>query len=630
MTSQHSRRIKIRALGSYALFVAVLTVLLVLLSPARQSLALSVTGEGVTVLSTDNSTPATGYPAFLPAVTYPIRGGNSSAVAVADVDGDGKPDLITVSGLGGPNGDGLVDVLLGNGDGTFKSGSTFDSGGGFPESVVVADLNHDGKPDLVVANCGTFIGGGYCSSGSRGVVSVFLGKGDGTFQSATTYDAGGYSAVQVAVADVNLDGKLDLLVAVGEGVTVLLGNGDGTFQAASAPWGESATSIAVADVNSDGRPDLLVLPGESDNLEAVMNVFLGNGDGSFQPPVSYRVPGVLSALGLAVADINQDSKLDVVAVGVGENGNLPGKVGVLLGNGDGTFTQGGTYGTGGRFVFSVAIADVNGDGIPDVVVGNCTSTCVSEDGSVAVLVGTRYGFRSAALYDSGLTSARYVAAVDLNGDGKPDLVAGHYFTNSVSVLLNQTVPFGYPTSTSLTSSLNPSTYGQSVTWTATVAISGSVPPTGKVKFARGTYSIGTAALNASGVAALTKPNLNAGTSPLTAVYTGDENNLSSTSSVVDQVITETTSSATLSSSLNPSTAGQAVTFTATITSPTVAATGPVTFTSGKTVLGTAQLSKGKASFTTSTLAVGSTIVTATYYGDSNIAKSSASVKQTVH
>jgi Bacterial Ig-like domain (group 3)/FG-GAP repeat len=262
-------------------------------------------------------------------------------------------------------------------------------------------------------------------------------------------------------------------------------------------------------------------------------------------------------------------------------------------------------------------------------VGNCTSTCVSEDGSVGVLVGTRYGFKPVALYDSGLTSARYVAAEDLNGDGKPDLVVGHYFTDSVSVLLNQTVPFGYPTSTSLTSTLNPSIYGQSVTWTATVAISGSVPPTGKVKFTWGTYTIAIAALNTSGVAALTKSNLNAGTYSLTAIYMGDENNLGSTSSVVNQVVTETKSSATLTSSPNPSTAGQAVTFTATIKSPTVAATGPVTFTAGKTVLGTAQLANGKATFTISTLAVGTTTVTANYYGDSNISGSAASVKQTV-
>ena len=111
---------------------------------------------------------------------------------------------------------------------------------------------------------------------------------------------------------------------------------------------------------------------------------------------------------------------------------------------------------------------------------------------------------------------------------------------------------------------------------------------------------------------------------------GDANNLGSTSAVLDQVITQATTSATLTSSPNPSSWGQAVTFTATITSPTVMPTGPVTFAVGKTVLGTAQLSGGKAKFTISTLAVGATKVTATYDGNSNIANSSASVTQTVH
>jgi hypothetical protein len=578
-----------------------------------------------------------GNPIFLPPVTYEIGGSLSSSVAIADVNGDGKPDIIAVSGQGGPNGDGLIDVLLGNGDGTFKPVKTFDSGGGYPNSVVIADLNQDGKPDLVIANCGISIDGALCPSGSRGVVSILLGNGDGTFQTPATYDSGNFAAFQVAVGDVNLDGRLDVIVAnecaeapictSGGGVFVLLGNGDGSFQPASALLRQSEGSMAIADVNADGRPDLLVLTGASNNFEAVLDVLLGNGDGSFQPPLGYQVPGVVTAYGLAVADLNQDAKLDVVAAGV--NGSPHAKVGVLLGNGDGTFTQGDSYYTGGRDVFSVAVADVNGDGHPDLLVGNCTSTCVSEDGSVGVLVGTGYGFKPAALYDSGLSSAYSVAVADLNGDGKPDIVVGHWFTSSVSVLLNQTVPFGYPTSTSVLSSLNPSLYGQKVTWTATVTTSGAVTPTGKVKFTSGISTLGTPTLNSSGVATLTKANLNADSYPLTAVYLGDANNLGSSSPVLNQVVTQATSSTTLTSSPNPSASGEVVTFTATVTSPTVKPTGPVTFSVGKTVLGTAQLSSGKATFTTSTLAAGSTTVTATYSGDSNIAASSASVTQTV-
>jgi Bacterial Ig-like domain (group 3) len=169
------------------------------------------------------------------------------------------------------------------------------------------------------------------------------------------------------------------------------------------------------------------------------------------------------------------------------------------------------------------------------------------------------------------------------------------------------------------------------TFTATVvAPSGIIAPTGKVTFTRSGFTIGTATLNSSGVAALTRSYLNADPYPLTAVYDGDANNFGSTSAVLNQLVQQTTSAATLTSSPNPSTQGQVVTFTARISSPTVIPTGPVTFTSGKTVLGIAQLSGGKATLTISSLAVGSTKVTATYYGDSNIAKSSASVAQTVH
>jgi|HubBroStandDraft_6_1064221.scaffolds.fasta_scaffold17757_2 hypothetical protein len=183
--------------------------------------------------------------------------------------------------------------------------------------------------------------------------------------------------------------------------------------------------------------------------------------------------------------------------------------------------------------------------------------------------------------------------------------------------------------TTLTSSLNPSIYGQKVTFTATVAPSASITPTGRVTFTWSIYNLGSATLNTNGVATLTKSNLNADLYPLTAAYGGDANNPPSTSAVLNQVVLETTSAATLTSSPNPSTQGQAVTFTATVSSPTVIPTGPVTFTSGKTVLGTAQLSGGKAKLVISSLPVGSTEVTVTYYGDSNIAKSSASVTQTV-
>ena len=206
--------------------------------------------------------------------------------------------------------------------------------------------------------------------------------------------------------------------------------------------------------------------------------------------------------------------------------------------------------------------------------------------------------------------------------------AGDATFNRSSRRLTQEIK-GYESSTGFVSSLNPSIYGQSVTWTATVTTSGSTTPTGNVNFVWEGNSIGVATLNASGIATLSKSNLNADLYPLTVVYSGDANNSRSTSPVLSQVVRQTTSAATLSSSPNPSAQGQEVTFTATIASQTVTALGPVTFTAGKTVLGTAQLSGGKAKFTVSTLPVGTTAVKATYYGDSNIARSSATITQTV-
>jgi uncharacterized repeat protein (TIGR03803 family) len=206
------------------------------------------------------------------------------------------------------------------------------------------------------------------------------------------------------------------------------------------------------------------------------------------------------------------------------------------------------------------------------------------------------------------------------------------FSGSTSSSLQQGVDTSSQsaTTTALTSNLNPSIYGQKVTWTATVKSSRSTTPTGKVNFNWGDFYVGTAALSSNGVATLTRSLLSADAYPLFAVYTGDTNNGPSASPILHQVITQTTSAATITASPNPSTQGQSVTFTAKITSPTTTPAGPVTFTAGKTMLGSVELSEGKATFTTSTLAIGSTTVTVTYPWDSDTSGSSAAVTQVVH
>jgi hypothetical protein len=385
----------------------------------------------------------------------------------------------------------------------------------------------------------------------------------------------------------------------------------------------------VADVNGDSKPDLLVVYGSS-----LLGVLLGNGDGTFQTVQTYATSGQFGDA-IAVGDVNGDGKPDLIVTNSCLN-CVTAAVGVLLGNGDGTFQTAQNYVTNTITEASIVVADVNADGNPDIVVANGCRFC--QDSTVSVLLGIGDGtFHTTQKYGSGGRNAYSIAVADVNGDSNPDLVVANacFFNNndckigsvgSVGVLLNT---LGKPTSTTLVSSLNPSVYGQTVTWTATVVGSGSLVPTGTLHFASNGSVFATTTLNADGIASLTRSRFNADMYALTAVYKGDALNRRSTSPVVNQVIQQTTSRAALSSSSNPSIQGQAVTFTATITSPTVRPTGPVTFKAGKMVVGTAQLVGGKAKFTTSSLPVGSTKVTAIYSGDSNIAKSSVSVVQTV-
>ena len=209
---------------------------------------------------------------------------------------------------------GVLGVLLGKGDGTFKPVVTFASGGYGASAVAVADVNGDGVPDVLVAN--TCVSSSNCANGT---VSVLLGKGNGTFKSPVTYSSGGQAAVSIAVADVNGDGKLDLLVANQTGES----NGDGSI-----------------------------------------GVLLGNGNGTFQPAVTYDAGDSVTS-SLAVADLNGDGKPDVVLANSGR-----GTVTVLLANGGGTFQQAVVYGSGGEIPVSVAVADLNGDGNPDIIVAN--------------------------------------------------------------------------------------------------------------------------------------------------------------------------------------------------------------------------------------------------------------------
>ena len=233
-------------------------------------------------------------------VDYPT-GAQPGSVAIGDFNGDGKLDLAVVNSYSNN-----VSVLLGNGNGTFQPAVSYGTGSGTgPAFVAVGDFNRDGKLDLAVAN----------SNSSN--VSVLLGNGDGTFQTAVNYDVGG-APTSIAVGDFNHDGKLDLAVAVpvpgpSTYVSVLLGNGDGTFQTAvnyNAPYAPDA--VAVGDFNGDGNLDLVV-----GNRSSNISVFLGNGDGTFRTAVNYSAGYNPSSV--AVGDFNNDGTLDLAVANSGSS-----------------------------------------------------------------------------------------------------------------------------------------------------------------------------------------------------------------------------------------------------------------------------------------------------------------------
>lgn len=379
-------------------------------------------------------------PIFFQTPTYPSGGYAPDSVVIADVNGDGKGDLVVASycGSGGCNNSpqGVVGVLLGNGDGTFQAAQTYSSGGSSATSVAVADVNADGRPDVVVtndcqANCG--------SGTTPGVVSVLLSNGDGSFQPAQSYTAAGFGTIAMALADMNHDGKPDIVVAngcqtsdcfdSGGNVSVLLGNGNGTFQPAQSysAGGLSPVSMVVADVNGDGTPDAIVGYENAVNGTSYFGVLLGNQDGSLQASRDYF--GGYDIRSMAVADMNHDGKPDVVIGGDcdydGEDCTGAGTIIIQLGNGDGTFRYSRymVYGNGVNFV---AFVDTDGDGNLDLVAGR---------GTFGIFRGNGDGsFQLPVSYESWGTS---VATGDVNGDSRPDLVFADG-QNSVNILLQNT------------------------------------------------------------------------------------------------------------------------------------------------------------------------------------------------
>ncbi len=378
-------------------------------------------------------------------------------VATGDLNGDGIPDIVSVGGLDG--GSFVIGVLLGNGDGTFQPGIYYPLDNVAPVAVALGDFNRDGHVDVAVLLNGApgsvaiYFGNGtgalgkpslhqvgnqgatffnnlvaadlngdhkldlVATNNADSTVSVLLGKGDGTFEPAVAYSTGTASMNQtganwVAIADLNNDGKPDLVVACdgnNQTLSVLLGNGDGTFQAPAMRFLPGASSVAIANLTGDKKKLDLVVADYNDSTTWVLP---GNGDGTFQPGQAYATTP--QDQGLAVADLNRDGKLDFVV-----SDNQSELVTVALGNGDGTFRASANYGlTYASQILAIAAADFNGDGNLDIVEAGGSPA----NNAVSVMLGSAHGVLGAPVSAKPLCNTpNWVDAGDMNGDSLPKL-----------------------------------------------------------------------------------------------------------------------------------------------------------------------------------------------------------------
>ena len=548
-----------------------------------------------------------------------LSGSPAPPAAAGDFNGDGILDLAVAD-----HDSGTITILLGNGDGTFRTLATHPQVTIFPASMVAADFNGDGILDLAVAS----------SIGK--VVTKLYGNGDGAFAAGPVAKLP-CDPIQMVAADFNRDGNQDLamtcekltdgvpsfslVVLLGKGAQLeqplpngssylavgdfnsdgipdlvtsydglLLGKGDGTFKATAA-LDEFADEIPiVADFNGDGKADVAFAS------QPDVTVFLGNGDGNFQPALTTTAD--IQGYVLALGDFNGDGIPDLATITDAPNG-----VNMLLGKGDGTFVIPPIIPTPPfcGYPTIVAVGDVNGDGLPDLTIaGACSPLQIllaQTHSAVAVKTGVAFPFDSGAH----LVQASYAGDTQYLGS------------------TSQTVPFEAnetPTITVATSSPTVSS-GSPIALVAMV-IGAKGVATGTATFFDGTRQLGTAQLNSSGIASLTTNLLSAGINLITASYSGDKNYSATTSMVLDFTVTKGTPILTLTTASVRVPYRNAFTLTAALSGTGIPPTGTVAFLDGTGQLGIGPLNAaGVATYTTKALSAGQHSITANYSGDSN-------------
>jgi hypothetical protein len=363
-----------------------------------------------TVLSNGNGTFQS--PVLTPSVNY----FQSDPLLIADVNGDGKDDVIQVHFGLIPS---TIDVWLSNGDGTFKQGNTYQVSPTELAAGIMTDVNGDGKMDLVAID-----------TGSPGLVRTLLGNGDGTFQSATSVTLATQAPYDIVFADFNGDGKPDFAGLNNSDQVVIYLQEGGNYIQTSSPLTNpdsvySVCGLAAGDLTGDGAAEVVTMNCDSPD-ENTITVYVNNGSGTFSQGVYYNeinsggtTPANPFGFAATIADVNGDGKNDIVLAACSGGDEV-----ILLGNGDGTVkvpTVG--YATGGFPTTAPLVADFNGDGLADIMQ-------LDNNYSYAYLKGYGDGtFRASLDYygpisDGSWPSSYAIASGDFNGDGVADFVVG--------------------------------------------------------------------------------------------------------------------------------------------------------------------------------------------------------------